>query len=598
MAERAKAIKSTNSLSLAMNIILAGNQPNERQLDKLLDLAKYKEKGISNYWRKNVSYLESSELAYALGSLTKIAGYLGKNVGRIEWAGMSQNCNNNIVLDPGMVLGKYPIPSRKFDYLTGLVIHEALHKTEWTDLVWKGLETATNQLKVMEKIAFHKLVYTGEDIYVDQISNQTIFGEYTAVSRGVGYKERQQILKVPASFDHLMYLWWQRALGKQIELLDVLDQKAMVLLDKTAQRLYKVGLLKTGSSRRCKERIQIYLTVWEKLRKIVAGYKLVDKTLLWYPPDSHKGENNLKRTRKRKKQKIQSLRSDIARNIETRLAVNSSDITPIIRSVVGENDEALIPTSRWDFNIISHPVIDPKLVSHLKAVFQQYGERKTVINRGLTAGRVDKRKLYRAPISGKCFFEKQKIPSLDWNICLLVDASGSMNGPRWRMVENTVGILQKAFKGFQNRLQAFAYFEVEGVCMISSLIKGKTLLSVPPAGQTASGQAIIAAAHYMPKDGRRRFLVHITDGESNIGCDVHHGIEYCKAEKIHLATIGVAYKDKKAMTKQYGRTLQFLDHFGQLPLVAEKILKWAMVYNAGQEKALCLNIEKLKIKES
>ncbi|HBN26956.1 MAG TPA: VWA domain-containing protein [Desulfobacteraceae bacterium] len=563
-------------------------------MDKLLGLAECKEKGISNYWRKNISHLESSELANALGSLAKMAGYLGKNVGRIEWAGMSQNCNNNIVLDPGMVLGKYPIPPRKFDYLAGLVIHEALHKTEWTDLVWKGLETAINQLKVMEKIAFHKLVYTGEDIYVDQISNQTVFGEYTAISRGVAYKEGRQILKVPASFDNLMYLWWQRALGKPIELLGALDQKAMVLLDKTAQRLYKVGLLKIGSSRRCEERIQIYLAVWEKLRKIVAGYRLVDKTLLWYS-DSHKETNNLKLTGK--SQKVKSLRSDIARDIETRLAVNSSDITPIIRSIVGENDEELIPTSRWDFNIISHPVIDPKLVSRLKAVFQQYGERKIVINRGLTAGRVDKRKLYRAPVSGQCFFEKQKIPSLDWNICLLVDASGSMSGPRWRMVENTVGILHKAFNGFQNRLQAFAYFEVEGVCMISSLIKGKTLLSVPPAGQTASGQAIIAAAHYMPKDVRRRFLIHITDGESNLGCDVHYGIEYCKAEKIHLATIGVAYKDKKAMKKQYGRMIQFLDHFGQLPLVTEKILKWAMIYDAGQGKELCLNIKKIKIQE-
>ncbi len=594
MAARAQPIKSTDFFGPAMKIILAGNQPNEKQLDKLLGLAECKEKGISSYWRKNISHLESSELANALGSLAKMAGYLGENVGRIEWAGMSQNCNNNIVLDPGMVLGKYPIPPRKFDYLAGLVIHEALHKTEWTDLVWKGLETAISRMKIMERIAFHKLVYTGEDIYVDQISNQTVFGEYTAISRDVAFKESRQILKTTATVDKLMYLWWKRTFGKPIELLDDLGQKAMLLLDKLSQVLSMVALLKTGPSRRCKERTRIYLDVWEQLREIVAGYRLVDKTLLWYP-DSHKKTDNPKISEKNKK--IKSLRSDVAQDIETRLAVNSSDITPIIRSVVGENDEELIPTSRWDFNIISHPVIDPKLVSRLKAVFQQYGERKIVINRGLTAGRVDKRKLYRAPVSGQCFFEKQKIPSLDWNICLLVDASGSMSGPRWRMVENTVGILHKAFKGFQNRLQAFAYFEVEGVCMISSLIKGKTLLSVPPAGQTASGQAIIAAAHYMPKDVRRRFLIHITDGESNLGSDVHYGIEYCKAEKIHLATIGVAYKDKKAMKKQYGRMIQFLDHFGQLPLVTEKILKWAMIYDARQSKELCLNIKKIKIKE-
>ena len=592
---RAQAIKSTDFFGPAMELILGADLPAEKQLDKLLGLAESKEIGISGYWRKNISHLESSELANALGSLAKMAGYLGKNVGRIEWAGMSQDCNN-IVLDPGMVLGEYPIPVRKFDYLAGLVIHEALHKTEWTDLVWKGLETATSRMKIMEKIAFHKLVYTGEDIYVDQISNQTIFGEYTAISRDVAFKEGRQILKTTATVDKLMYLWWKRTFGKPIKLLDDMNPKAMFFLDNLTQQLSKVSLLKTGSSRRCEERIRVYLAAWEKLQKVVAGYRLVDKSLLWYP-DSDSGSENLKIAGKNKK--VKALRSDIAQDIETRLAVNSSDITPLIRSVVGENDEDLIPTSRWDFNIISHPVIDRKLVSRLKAVFQQYGERKIVINRGLTAGRVDKRKLYRAPVSGQCFFEKQKIPSLDWNICLLVDASGSMSGPRWRMVENTVGILHKAFKGFQNRLQAFAYFEVEGVCMISSLIKGKALLSVPPAGQTASGQAIIAAAHYMPKDARKRFLIHITDGESNIGCDVHYGIEYCKAEKIHLATIGVAYKDREAMKKQYGHSIQFLDHFGQLPLVTEKILKWAMIYNGqNNQKILKLNSQKINsIKE-
>jgi nitric oxide reductase activation protein len=308
---------------------------------------------------------------------------------------------------------------------------------------------------------------------------------------------------------------------------------------------------------------------------LISSWAVFDKTLCWYP----EAPRQEKKTQQPQKQSSAHLSKTTIQNIEERLAYNSTDITPIIRSVVGHDNKDIVPTSRWDFNIPAHPVIDYKLVARLKGILQNYSDQRTVLNRGLTAGRVDRRKLYRAPINGRCFMEKQKIPLLDWNICLLVDATGSMKGPRWRMVENTLGTMHKAFSGFENRLQSYAYFEVEGVCMISSLIKKNRILSIPPCGQTASGQAIIAAAHFMPDDKRRRFIIHITDGESNFGCDVRFGIDHCRTSHIHLVTLGVAYKDRDAMQKQYGRTIQFVDHFGQLPSAIEKLLKWTLLNN-------------------
>jgi hypothetical protein len=109
--------------------------------------------------------------------------------------------------------------------------------------------------------------------------------------------------------------------------------------------------------------------------------------------------------------------------------------------------------------------------------------------------------------------------------------------------------------------------------MISRLLKNDLLLSVPPSGQTASGQAIIAAAMMMPKNPKRRILIHITDGQSNFGCDVSCGIELCREENIHLATLGCGYKDRKAMEAQYGRMIQFIDHFDQLPRAVENLVR-------------------------
>ena len=125
---------------------------------------------------------------------------------------------------------------------------------------------------------------------------------------------------------------------------------------------------------------------------------------------------------------------------------------------------------------------------------------------------------------------------------------------------------------------AYAYFEANGISMIANLLKGRNLLSIPPSGQTASGQAIIAAAYFMPRDGRRRFLVHITDGESNFGCHVQHGIDFCTEKNIHLVTLACGYRDRAAMEKQYGKSIQFLNSFGQLPASLESLLRRTFVY--------------------
>jgi len=174
--------------------------------------------------------------------------------------------------------------------------------------------------------------------------------------------------------------------------------------------------------------------------------------------------------------------------------------------------------------------------------------------------------------------EAHHIPNMNWNICLLVDASGSMRGPKWRLVENTVATIHKAFLGFENSFRAYAYFEANGISMVANLVRARNLVSIPPSGQTTSGQSIIAAAYFMPQDGRRRLLIHITDGESNLGCPVQYGIDFCRDKGIHLVTLGCGYNNRQAMLRQYGRGIQFLNSFGQLPSALEKLLKWTLIY--------------------
>ncbi len=546
-------------------------------LGDLINIACRGQGSISEYWRKNTSSFEASELANVLRALNKVSGHIGRNVGNVEWLGMSTNTNGRIILDPGVILGKYPVPPKRFDYLVGIVVHEALHQTEWSEYLWKLVDKSSPGMRMSEKVIFQKIVYTGEDIYVDLLSEKSILGQYTRITRTVAMNRASRLLKKKVApgnktVDELFLIWWQTAFGYDIQKIDRNYKKPLNILSYLTAELKRVSCIAQGPVERCGLRSRLYLESWKKIKDILSSWTIIDKMLCWYPEVV---PINKKQTSKQRDAHSRLSKTAI-QNIEERLAYNSSDITPIIRSIAGPDNETIVPTSRWDFNISAHPVIDYKMVARLKSILETYSDRKIVLNRGLTSGRIDRRKLYRAPINGRCFFEKQKLPFLNWDICLLVDASGSMNGPKWQLVENTLGTIHKAFSGFKNRLQAYGYFEIEGVCMISSLIKGNKILSIPPNGLTASGQAIIAAAYLMPNEDRRRFIVHITDGESNFGCDVRLGINHCINQNIHLVTLGVAYKNRNTMQKQYGKSIQFIDHFEQLPSAIEKLLQWTL----------------------
>jgi len=551
--------------------------------DKPLDAAALVAAGpLSSYWRKNVSPSEAVELANLLRALRKVAGHLGPNVGRIEYLGMSHGDPAAIVVDPTLVMGQYPVPPRKVDYLVGLVVHEALGQIEWSERVFKILAPRFKEMPGLLRVMFQKMIKTGEDIYADRIADRSILGAYVRQTRGralveAAAKLRSEILTV----DALIYLWWVSTWNPRIEqLMEPVYEKPLADLHQLTRKLEEVPDLADSVTRRCEIRAEHYLETWRILEPVCQRLTLLDKRLVWMD------EGSVRAIRPPAKGQAQSLVQKpplapaLIHEISAHLASRSSDITPLIAAVAGPDNPDIAPMSRWDFNIPAHPVVDRRTVARLKAVFLNYADRHKVVNRGLASGKVDRRRLYRAPMTGRCFSQVDKLPRMDWNVTLLLDATGSMRGNKWRMVENTVGNIHKALAGFDTHLAAWAYFEVDGICMLSRLINKRKLLSVPPAGQTASGQALIAAACFMPKDGRRNLLIHVTDGESNFGVDVGIAIDFCDKRKIHLVTLGCGCKEKKTMEAQYGKTIQFISHFGQLSQAVEKLLKWTFLYGA------------------
>ncbi|MDY6918327.1 MAG: vWA domain-containing protein [Chloroflexota bacterium] len=540
---------------------------------------------FSDFWRKNTSNIEAVELANLLRALRKVAGTLGRNVGDIVYAGMSKSPSGSIVLDPDYVIGEYPVPPTKVDYLVGLVVHEALQKTQWSQLVWTGVEKERPGLKPRERIILSKIITLGEEIYVDSISELSILRLYNRQARKVAMDAmRAQLDPEAVSVDELVYLWWLSAWGQDLSGYDLeMYQEPLNVLNSITPELRAVIGSDKGVIDRCNMRRAIYFKAWDGLKDMVVGWRIVDKVIWW----SSMEEGTETAPKKGSKPKGVSLSPATALEIEAKLAASTGNITPIIESIVNDPEEEIIPTRLWDYNVPGRGVVDQRQVGRLKAIIQSYADRKILISRGLTSGKVDRKRLYRAPITGECFFDKQSLPDVSWSMCLLIDASGSMSrGQSWKLVESTVATLHKAFRGSTNRLQAWAYFESHGICMITSLLKDNELMSITPGGQTPSGQALIAAAYFLPKDRKRKLIIHITDGASNSGCHVQYGMDFCRQQGVQLITLGCGLEDEQAMSEQYGRSVQFLDNFGQLPNAIEKLLKWAFLYGIRETKSL------------
>lgn len=534
------------------------------------------QKGYSDFWRRNKSSQEAVELANVLRALRKVAGHIGMNVGNIIWSGMySEPAPDTIQLDPVFVYNHYPVPPGKMDILVGIVVHEAYHKREWSDFVWNEVEKGVPGILPLDRDILWRMVCTGEDIYIDHLAAKKILGLYVKKARDYLFARPERSLTAVPTPATLFYLWHRKMLD-QVEWPEIhpeYHKPLRVLVDRTPELLATTNETYSLVDR-CKKRSVFYLGLWEDIKDYLLPWER-DPIEYFKPVKKSAGGKKKAAVPGGKQGPVMS--PELAAKIEQFLAAGTADLTPLIKAVCGD-DPDLIPTSLWDFSIPARPMADPYLVARLKGIFQTYADRVQIINRGLESGKVDRSRLYRAPIDGRCFLVRQSMADLSWNISILVDASASMYGSRWRVVENTVAALKKALEGNKNKLSAFGYLEHDGVAVISNLIRKDKLFSLPPHGRTPSGQAIFAAALLMPQEGRRRFIIHITDGESNCGCSVQSALEYCKKVKIDIVTLGCGYKDRDILVRQYGKSLQFLDYFEQLPKALENLLRRKILY--------------------
>ena len=542
-------------------------------------------KGNSNYWRVTQASYESAELACVLKSLSTVVGHIGMNVGRITWSGLvsMEIDKESIVLPPEFILGDYPVPTGKMDVLVGVSIHEALRQSEWSVFVWKEMlkkEPSFNEpINYIKKDILWKLFSAAENIYFDKKASINILGTYTQKARMAlipGLMRKPE--RIPTAW-HLFDLWEQTVLDNVVyPNLNELYDEPLNILKKKADAIGAISECKRSVTIRCGMRADLYLEIFAEIKPFIIQWEKEPVAYFEQSP----GKKNLKKKNRKKEDEqktYQAISSDMWEDINLELAKGSRDLTPLIQ-LACNNDENVLRTTVSDFTVPANAYTDRRLVQRLRNVFQYYSQRVRKVNRGLESGKIDRRRLYRAQIDRRCFKIEQKLPEFAWNFIVLVDASTSMAGFKWKVVENTMSAFRKALEGYKNNLKLFGYFEWDGVCLLSELLRNNILYSIAPTGRTPSGQAIIAAALLMPDDPNKpKYILHITDGESNAGVDVKYAIDFCKKEKIDMMTLGCSYTDKDKLIKQYGKKqLQFLDNIDELPQAIERLLQRILKY--------------------
>ncbi len=545
------------------------------------------EQGYSENWRRDKSPVEAVELAKLLLALREITSYVGRNAGNLVWAGME--VENSIPLNPRPAMGKYPIPAAKTDIMAGLAIQQAYWHKEWSQR-YKDMALEALNLPPQYEYKFNLFFDICEQVYLDSLSRDKVLGLYTEVARGWKFKQMAKQLISPPTVAEALLHWWMLATDKDPEKyregyrdrsvggltergsLEKFYRPPVEVLNRIVEALRHGCKAIRGIDERGRARLDLYLSVWPEFLDLVKFWPTDrgDKFLL-----SDKFEEEMAREeadQEAVKATILSYQDQINRMLPNK----ARDYTEQVRNNVA-NSGAVVPIEGNDILMVAKNKVDQKMYHKLKREVMMLARRRTHFNRGLTSGKIDRRRLYRACTNSQAFQQKKHYYELERNVVLLVDATGSMADPvKWDKTEVVFQTLFSALHDYNKNTKLFAYNEVNGSCRISELYRSGTMYTIHPNGKTASGEAIIATAIKLKNLARKSLVIHVTDGASNWGCGVKEAIEYCRKKRISLLTVGIECSSsiRQTLRADYGRHVQFLQDTKELTKASAAMLRY------------------------
>jgi hypothetical protein len=443
-------------------------------------------------------------------------------------------------------------------------------------------------LPEMYAYKFNLFFDMAEKVYVDILSNRGILGCYTEQAREWEITQRRKEFINPPTVTELLHIWWKmaadrsglaykeeyvdRSVGGLTERtsLEKFYKKPVALLNSIVEQLKDNCAKISGVSERGNFRTNLYVSIWREL----LGY------IKFWPGDRadcfmlHDKFNEEIEKEEEEKKALKATIISYAEEIERHTTTRTVDFTDDVKSIV-KNIEEVVRIEGHDIVMPAADKVDKKLLNNLQMVIKSATKRRVKYNRGLSSGKIDRRRLYRAPTTGTVFHLKKSDYELINNVVLLVDCTGSMAGPtKWDHAESIYQTLFLAIRTYNKKARLFGYNEWKETCRITELYLGGKFYSVLPHGKTASGEAIIATALSLKPGRKRPYIIHLTDGASNWGCGVKDAIKFCEEKKINILTLGLGChpSNKMALREEYGKLVGFVDNLNELPRLLTDLL--------------------------
>jgi hypothetical protein len=542
--------------------------------------------GHSEFWRRRKSPVEILELSRLLMALRKITSHIGTNVGDVVWSGMK--LKHGIAIDPSPFMGTYPIPAYKTDIIVGITVQKAFAVTEWSERL-KTMALSRMELPPHYAYKFNLYLDMCEKIYLDCLSLQrSVLGNYTEKAREWTIRQKAKQFVQPPTVTELLHIWWEMATDKKKYKEDFVDRsggrhidsqglekfykKPLVLLNSIVDQLIHECPKINGVTERVNFRLKIYLSIWPELLASIKFWigDISDPFLI-----SDQLRDAMKKEEKKERKALKAMLTNLALPLERAVRKNNTDLTDRVKNNV-KNVDAVVQIKGSDIVMPARNRVDKSLFHRLQLELKVIAQRTTRYNRGLTSGKIDRRRLYRAVTDGTAFqLKKNKFHILN-NFVLLIDATGSMSDPtRWDKTETIFQTIFSAIANYSKNARLLAYNEVRNICRLTELYLEGAFHTVMANGQTASGEAIIATAMDMKPGQKKSFIIHITDGASNWGCGVTDALTFCKKKKINLLTLGIdcGPSSKQNLRKEYGKLVQFIDNINELPELVKSLLR-------------------------
>lgn len=540
------------------------------------------ERGYSEFWRRDKSPVGTLELAKLLGSLRKVVSHVGRNAGSVSW---KDTMESEIIVDPAPVIGKYPIPAAKTDRLVGEAIRHAYKNMEMSDYAEK---LAKSRLKLSFRYMYKFELYfkTCEKVYFDCLSNKRVFGVYTEKSREREISNSLDVTSHPPSLSELFSIWWDiaahRLEPKYLE--EYKDQSSRRMMGTASlEKFYKkpIKILNSmvpalmnecskisGITERCDFRANLYVATWEKLFAFIKFWP-IDQSDIFL------------QARKQEKQHLKGIKKALSppelvfSEKLGKVIKQEPPVTPKKKRKEQAIDSSIVIVETNHIVLPADNFVNKKLLQDLSSVFKSVAVRKSVYNRGLTSGSIDRRRLYRAQTTGTIFNIKKNEFNLLNDLTVIVDATGSMAATnKWEHTQEIFQTLFLAVNKFNKNAGLFAYNEVRNRCMVTELYKKGTFYTIQPHGKTASGEIIKTMINRVKGRNKKPIFIHITDGASNWGCPVKEAISLCKKNRALLLTLGVNCneEDTKLLEAEYGKLVQFVNNIDMLPALLRNLL--------------------------